>query len=287
MDAAKAMLDDIHPNLIPHERDTNIYTLGNVGSRNIVIACPPKEEEDKRTASAAAVAARREYSFQWIEFGLAVGIGGGVPSADIRLGDIVVSTPKKTFGGVVYFGKTVVGDSFVLGRNKPPALLLAAVSGLESAHTLGGSQIMVYLAEILRKHPNFAYPGQQQDRFFQAKYDHVGSGNTCDGCDKSKLLNRPPRWTDVPEIHHGLIASIDEPIEHGTTRDKDAHKSGILCFETEGASGLNSFPCLVIRGISDYADSHKNKEWQGYAAAIATAYAKEILLVISQQNIGG
>ena len=286
MDAAKAMLDSIHPNLIPWERDTNIYTLGNVGSHNIVIACPPKEEEDKRTASAAAVAARMKYSFQGVEFGLAVGIGGGVPRADIRLGDIVVSTPKKTFGGVVYFGKTVVGDGFVLGRNGPPTLFLSAVSKLKTYHTLGRSQIMVYLAEILTKHPNFAYPCQQQDRLFEAEYDHVESGNTCDGCDKSKLLNRPPRRTNEPEIHHGLIASVDEPIEHGTTRDEDAHKRGILCFETEGAFGLNSFPCLVIRGISDYADSHKNKEWQGYAAAIATAYAKEILSVIPQRNIG-
>jgi hypothetical protein len=47
----------------------------------------------------------------------------------------------------------------------------------------------------------------------------------------------------------------------------------------EAAGLMNSFPCLVIRGICDYADSHKNKDWQGYAAAVAAAYSKELLLV--------
>ena len=40
---------------------------------------------------------------------------------------------------------------------------------------------------------------------------------------------------------------------------------------------MNHFPCLVIRGICDYSDSHKNKEWQGYAAMAAAAYAKDLL----------
>jgi hypothetical protein len=48
---------------------------------------------------------------------------------------------------------------------------------------------------------------------------------------------------------------------------------------------MDSFPCLVIRGICDYADSHKNKVWQPYAAATAASYAKELLLVISGQGV--
>lgn len=55
-------------------------------------------------------------SFHAIRIGLMVGIGGGVPSnyADIRLGDIVVSQPSDTFGGVVQYdlGKVLsVGTS--------------------------------------------------------------------------------------------------------------------------------------------------------------------------------
>jgi nucleoside phosphorylase len=48
---------------------------------------------------------------------------------------------------------------------------------------------------------------------------------------------------------------------------------------------MDDFPCLVIRGICDYADSHKNKIWQPYAAAVAGAYAKELLFVIPGQAV--
>lgn len=48
---------------------------------------------------------------------------------------------------------------------------------------------------------------------------------------------------------------------------------------------MDSFPCLIIRGICDYADSHKSKNWQPYAAATAASYAKELLLVIPGQGV--
>lgn len=48
---------------------------------------------------------------------------------------------------------------------------------------------------------------------------------------------------------------------------------------------MDSFPCLVIRGICDYADSHKNKIWQPYAALTAAAYAQELLSVIPAAEI--
>jgi hypothetical protein len=67
--------------------------------------------------------------------------------------------------------------------------------------------------------------------------------------------------------------------------------SNTLCLQTEtqhltsGVGLLDSFPCIVIRGICDYADSHKNKVWQKYSAATAASYAKELLLVISGQGV--
>lgn len=81
-------------------------------------------------------------------------------------------------------------------------------------------------------------------------------------------------------MHYGLVASGNQVMKHGRTRDRWARELGILCFEMEAAGLMDYFPCLVIRGICDYADSHKNKQWQEYAAATAAAYAKEILLVI-------
>jgi hypothetical protein len=55
----------------------------------------------------------------------------------------------------------------------------------------------------------------------------------------------------------------------------------------EAAGLMNDFPCLVIRGICDYSDTHKHKLWQRYAAATAAAYAKELLEVIPEEEVDG
>jgi nucleoside phosphorylase len=74
---------------------------------------------------------------------------------------------------------------------------------------------------------------------------------------------------------------------HGATRDRLKEELDVLCFEMEAAGLMDSFPCLVIRGICDYADSHKNKRWQLYAAATAAAYAKELLCLIPGNQVVG
>jgi nucleoside phosphorylase len=66
-------------------------------------------------------------------------------------------------------------------------------------------------------------------------------------------------------------------MKDATIRDALAKEKGILCFEMEAAGLMNRFPCLVVRGIYDYSDSHKHNEWQGYAAMAAAAYTKNLL----------
>jgi len=66
-------------------------------------------------------------------------------------------------------------------------------------------------------------------------------------------------------------------MKNALTRDRLAAEKDVLCFEMEAAGLMNHFPRLVIRGVCDYSDSHKNKEWQGYAAMAAAAYAKDLL----------
>lgn len=45
----------------------------------------------------------------------------------------------------------------------------------------------------------------------------------------------------------------------------------------EAAGLMDDFPCLVIRGICDYADAQKTDTWHAYSAIAAAAYAKELL----------
>ncbi|KAN0077506.1 hypothetical protein V8E54_005810 [Elaphomyces granulatus] len=292
MAAAKSMLDEIHPDLPISPNDQNTYVLGKLRAHNVVIACLPSGVYG--TTSAATVANQMLFTFRAIRFGLMVGIGGGAPTkeADIRLGDVVVSKPTGGFGGVVQydFGKTVGQGVFERTGmlNKPPQILLTAIAKLQADRMMETSRIPEFLSEMIATYPimraEFTYRGQEQDRLFDAEYHH-GLENTCDTCEMSRLVPRPARDRHDPVIHYGLIASGNQVIKHGGTRDKLGQELGILCFEMEAAGLMDSFPCLVIRGICDYADSHKNKQWQGYAAATAAAYAKDLLSMIHPNQV--
>ena len=294
MAAAKVMLDDGHPDLPTNPNDNNTYILGRIHSHNVVLVCLPSGVPG--TTSAAVVATEMLSTFTSIRFGLMVGIGGGVPSkeADIRLGDVVVSKPTGDFGGVVQYdcGKTIEGGRFKRTSilNKPPQVLLTAIAKLQADHMLEASRIPDLLSEVVAMYPQirvkFTSCGQDQDRLFNSAYDHIESETTCDACDTSRLVTRSARFGHGPAIHYGPIASGNQVINHGGTRDKLARElQGILCFETEAAGLVDNFPCLVIRGICDYADSHKNNIWQEYAAATAAAYTKELLSVIHTSQV--
>ncbi|KAH8781603.1 putative WD-repeat protein [Hyaloscypha finlandica] len=90
---------------------------------------------------------------------------------------------------------------------------------------------------------------------------------------------------DNPKIHYSLITSINQLMKDATVRDRLIAEMDVLCFEMEAAGLISHFPYLVIRGICDYSDSHKNKEWQGYAAIVAAAYAKDLLCRIPLNKI--
>ena len=106
MTAAIAMLDERHQPITGQDKlDPNNYVLGRVHEHNVVIACFPAGVYG--TNAAARVANDMLRTFTGLRFGLMVGIGGGIPNLpkglDIRLGDVVISQPDKTFGGVVQY----------------------------------------------------------------------------------------------------------------------------------------------------------------------------------------
>jgi nucleoside phosphorylase len=281
------MLDEEHEGFDHVANDTNIYTLGRIGEHNVVIACLP--EGQTGTNSAAAVAVQMKSAFTSIRFGLMVGIGGGVPSmeSDIRLGDVVISRPHKVHGGVVQysFGKATPSGFERTGfLNAPPTILLNAVAKLRANHIRGRSRLWEYLSK-LNGLATFTREDAGPDVLFDADYNHVG-GAACEQCSKERVWERPSRDSQEIMIHYGTIASGDKVMRDGSTRDRvSSELGGVLCFEMEAAGLMNSFPCLVIRGICDYADSHKNKRWQGYAAGTAAACAKEVLLVIPTAEV--
>ncbi|KAF6832813.1 hypothetical protein CPLU01_05902 [Colletotrichum plurivorum] len=127
-------------------------------------------------------------------------------------------------------------------------------------------------------------PPSNSDILFEADYSHDLSSTTCETCetcDGQKRVRRTPREFDGPEIHYGLIASGDRVVKSTVKRGEIIRNVGdVLCFEIEAAGLMSEFRCIVVRGISDYADSHKNDDWQHYAAATAAACTKELLAYI-------
>ena len=121
----------------------------------------------------------------------------------------------------------------------------------------------------------------EQERSVEVDDDE--DDNNCRFCDMTRVIKRKPK---PMRVHYGLIASGNQVIKDAMFRDALNKGLGgnVLCVEME-AAGLNNFPCVVIRGICDYADSHKNKNWQEHAAAVAAAFAKELLSVVPAQEV--
>ncbi|KAH7313766.1 ankyrin repeat protein [Stachybotrys elegans] len=291
--AALAFLDKDHgiPDFIA-QRDNNSYALGSIGKHNVVIATLPDGQCGK--VSAAAVARDMLSSFPNIRIGLMVGIGGGAPSAknDIRLGDVVVSAPRSDQGGVFQYdyGKTIQNQAFqVTGvQDQPPMLLRTAVANLRARYVKNGHTLAESIEAALKTikmRKQFVRP--VVDRLFSPDTLHSVNATDCDACDASQIILRTPRdeEDDNPAIHYGNIASADTLMKDAKKRDKLAAEKDVLCFEMEAAGLMSHFPCLVIRGIYNYSDSHKNNEWQGYAAMAAAAYAKDLLRLMPLSNV--
>lgn len=101
----------------------------------------------------------------------------------------------------------------------------------------------------------------------------------------AKEIVREPRPNTNPKIHYGNIASGNTVMKNGFVRDSLAKRYNVICFEMEAAGLMDDFPCVVIRGISDYADSRKNWQWQPYAAAVAAAYARSLLSEVTPESV--
>ncbi|RWA09398.1 hypothetical protein EKO27_g5703 [Xylaria grammica] len=281
------MLDEEHQRLPTQPGDSNSYTLGELHGHNVVLACLPSQQGK---GAAATVATNMSRSFPSIKWRLFVGIGGGVPSDkhDIRLGDVVVSMPEGEHAGVVQYdlGRATNSGFELKGFLWPlPALLRNAAQDMRSDHLGRDNKIGEYMDTMFTKWPRMTSYKQplEPDILFSANVPHPDGARACtSSCDPSQAVARPMRQFDGPEIHYGLIASGDAVIKNAAARDEIAERLGdVLCFEMEAAGLMTEYPSIVIRGISDYADSHKNKNWQNYAAGTAAACAKEFLSYIN------
>ncbi|KAN0075055.1 hypothetical protein V8E54_007666 [Elaphomyces granulatus] len=289
-------------------RDSNAYSTGMIGQHNVVLVHMPNMGK----VAAATAAACLRASFHGIQLALVVGICGATPfgkqqGEGILLGDVVISE------GLVQYdlGRQFPGNRFVRKDTpkdnlpRPGPEIRAALAKLQTEQ--GRSWLQNKTSEhlgILRQKLSdvVTYPGSTEDRLFKSTYRHkhhsplecsicTSNNRRDDVCDKATEMSCQqlkcqeqelvPRARFIrpsnPTIHFGLVASGDTVMKSGEDRDDIATRDSVIAFEMEGAGVWENFPSLVIKGVCDYADSHKNKRWQGYAAAAAAAVAKGFL----------
>ena len=200
-------------------------------------------------------------------------------------GVVVISRPTDTSAGVIQydFGKTVSK-----GRFKQTGSL-NAVSTLQSRHLIEEPELAKHLMEMTSKDPKLKtaviHQGALNDQFFEATYNHQVGEDTCSDCDVLQTISRPERIEIIQAVYYGLIASANQVMKDGATREKLQKQMNVMCLEVEAAAFMDKFPCLIIRRICNYAATHKNKRWRPYAAAVAAACAKELLYIIPANEV--
>jgi nucleoside phosphorylase len=286
--------------------DSNSYSTGVIGCHNVVLVHMPNMGKVAAATAAAWLCA----SFPGIQLALMVGICGGIPfggqmSKEIHLGDVVISEGlvqydlRRQFPNNRFVRKDTPRDNLP----RPGLKVRTALAKLQTEQ--GRSWLNDKTSEyfrVLRQElsDTVTHPGATEDQLFKSTYRHkhhrsiecptcVNNEDVCDAatamsceqlkCDTQELVpRRRVSQPSKPVIHFGLIASGDTVMKSGEDRDEIAARDGVIALEMEGAGVWENFPgCLVIKGICDYADSHKSKRWQDYAAATAAAVMKGFL----------
>jgi nucleoside phosphorylase len=297
MNAITVMLDEEYESVPLALGDKNEYTLGRIGKHNVAIVGPARGAQGK--VAIADVVGSIHWTFRNMTIGLLVGIGGGVPhlpKQDVRLGDVVIGAPEVGPAVVQYDLGKETATRFEVTRtlNKPPALLLQVVNAVEDKYLRqeqGEESFFITHLSRFNRFPRLRERYKRPsgpDRLFRVDYRHE-VGTDCNKHNEQFEVLRPERDPpDEIQMHYSTILSGDRVMKSEVTRDKiSAQFHNALCFEMEAAGLMDIFPCLVIRGICDYSDSHKNKDWQEYAAAAAAAYARELLLTMAERVVQG
>jgi nucleoside phosphorylase len=292
LQAALAMLDGYHDGNFPvRPGDDYVYHAGHMCGYNIIIATLPVGQE-YGTGAAAALASQVKNTFPNLRFGLLVGVAAGLPDfsrdppRDIRLGDVLVGIPEGESAGLIAYelgketedGFQLLHGGHVLDRTE--TIIRAAIGKIQS-HPRGDALIILpyYKAIHDAKHATgtFVDPGQDQDRLYST------TGDT-----PETLITREQRpESSRTRVWYGPIGSGEKLFKSAQKRNELRDRYGLIGFEMEAAGVMNQIPVGVIRGVCDYGDEHKNKQWQPYAAAMAAAYAKTLLTMIPPNQPAG
>ncbi|KAH7460531.1 hypothetical protein FOMA001_g19547 [Fusarium oxysporum f. sp. matthiolae] len=280
--AALHLLDERHRGRFPVDRgDDYVFHAGAMGGHNIIIATLPAGQE-YGTGSASALASQVKKVFPNLWFGLLVGVAAGlpdlfrVPIRDIRLGDVLVGLPDGDSAGLIAYdlGKETEDGfqplrlGYSLAMTEP--IVRAAIGSIKLEAPYDTNIFLPYYEKIRNcEHATgtFADPGQDDDTLCLAR----GNG-------QEEVVERPRRSSyQRTRVWYGPIGSGDKLLKNAQKLNELRDRYGIIGLEMEAAGTMNRIPVGVIRGVCDYGDRRKNKDWQPYAAAMAASYARALL----------
>ncbi|KAL4946513.1 hypothetical protein BDV06DRAFT_218234 [Aspergillus oleicola] len=285
--------------------DANAYMNGRIGKHNVVLCYLPGMGK----GGAASAASTLKVSYPHIELALVAGICGGAPSTgdrQIYLGDVLISDAvvEYDFGARHPDGfRRKRNARNTLGRpNQEIRCLLNKLSGSRARNNFEG-RLSQHLYKLQQSCPNSRHP-EAADVLFESSYGHRHRADStpmpcgcseasfnktscdnavnesCDelGCAGEQIVRRRnPTHAVGPSIHIGTFACADTVLKSGEDRDEIICKEKAIGFEMEGAGVWSNIPCIIIKGVCDYADSHKSKAWQAYAAATEASAARSLL----------
>jgi nucleoside phosphorylase len=295
--------------------DKNTYRNGRIGAHSVVLMVLPNMGTAAVAGSAASL--RTSYPALRIAFLVGVcGGSPAILQAflgDVVISEGVVQYLfGKQYPGGFVTRSAIEGNVHVTNREIRSLInYLRTEPGRRdlqenSAHHL---KVLQELSVAKQYKSSYKYPGLAEDKLFEAEYPHkhrgqpvcdlcCGENEVCDEaaqtscsdleCDESHLVARAPSDSSEfralermkaqgPDIFIGRVGSGDAVMKSAEHRDKIAKQHNIIGFEMEGAGLWSELPSIVIKGVCDYSDSHKNKLWQPYAAATAAAVTKAVL----------
>lgn len=284
------------------EGESNVYTIGFIGEHKVVSTkLPAIGHAMFAQISSGNTTTRLLGTFQNIEYVFIVGVAGGVPYytdyyKHVRLGDIVISKGgrnnniyyycqkilKNKEGDLQYVHKTFASKDTTLQQ---VAQQIAETAELNPDSAPWEQYIEEGQALLQGQEADFVRPLPSTDRL----YMNIGDDNIIE-----VEHPQPPQsdgdikvHVEKPRIHFGVLGSGRPVVKTDATRLDFASKYNIKAFDTEFDQVLESIEgnrkdCFMfIRGISDYTDGSKNKEWQPYAALAAASYMKTIIKALS------
>ncbi|KAL4984465.1 nucleoside phosphorylase domain-containing protein [Aspergillus falconensis] len=266
--AAKHMLDKVHTGGFPvGPGDDYLFYAGEIHGHNIVIATFAAGQQ-YGTSSATSLAIHIKKFFPNLWFGLLVGVAAGLPNLscsparDIWLGDVIIAySPPDSRFELLCNGHSLHPTEHIVG---------SAIAKIK-AERREAQVILGYYRDIPETATKFPDPGQENNLLYL-------SGNN--------LPVPHQRRPDAEHTHvwYGSIGSGDQLLKSSQDQDELRDRYNVIGLEMEAAGVMNEILVGNIRGVCDYSDKQKNKDWQPYAAVMAAAFAKAVLLEITPRS---